>query len=159
MNPSQNASPTPTPSNAPTPTAHSAPPRAAEERFVKTFHDSKWRIGFWLKTIFTLSIWYWVVYRHNRIDLTTIKVSQRRGSIFTNNETSLYISDIRDITLNQSFLGRLLNYGDLGISSAGSSGSEISMIGIGGAGELRALLFDLRDGKLDDPKLQKYLHT
>ena len=77
---------------------------------------------------------------------------QQRGNWLTSNETSVLLSNITDVTLNRSFLGRLGNYGDLLISSAGSSGSEISVIGLAGAEQLRTAVFDLRDGKLDELK-------
>jgi|GEM_PF-863351 hypothetical protein len=139
--------PTPRPQNAPLP----------DEQTIRTFRESKWRFAFWFKTIITLSIWYWSIYRHNSLTLTTLKVTQRRGSWVSHNETALYINDIRDITTNQSILGRIFGYGDIAISSSGGTGSEIAMRGMSDANLLRELLFDLRDGDLDSPKLQSVM--
>ncbi len=130
-----------------------APSPQEPERTLKSFRESKARFGFWWRAILTLSIWYWTVYRHNKIDLTTRRVVQQRGNWVSQNETSILLTNVTDVTLNRSFLGKLLNHGDIMISSAGSSGAEISARGLADADELRSAIFDLRDGKLDETKL------
>jgi membrane protein YdbS with pleckstrin-like domain len=130
-----------------------AAPTQEPERHLKSFRESKARFGFWWRAILTLSIWYWTVYRHNKIDLTTRRVVQQRGNWLSQNETSVLIGNVTDVTLNRSFMGKLSNYGDISISSAGSSGAEINATGLAGADELRSAIFDLRDGKLDETKL------
>jgi len=130
------------------------PPQQPEaERHLKTYRECKVRFGFWWRTIVSLSIWYWTVYRHNKIDLTTRRVVQQRGTWTSQNETSVLLSNVTDVTLNRSFLGRIFNYGDIQISSAGSAGSEISAFGLTGAEELRSAVFDLRDGRQDEVTL------
>ena len=128
-------------------------PAITPERHLKTYRESKVRFGFWWRAIISLSIWYWTVYRHNKIDLTTRRVVQQRGTWTSQNETSVLLTNVTDVTLNRSFLGRIFNYGDIQISSAGSAGSEISAIGLTGAEELRSAVFDLRDGRQDEAKL------
>lgn len=128
-------------------------PTQEPERHLKTFRESKTRFGFWWRTLLSLSIWYWTVYRHNKIDLTTRRVVQQRGTWTSQNETSVLLVNVTDVTLNRSFLGRIGNYGDIMISSAGSSGAEINAIGLSGADELRSAIFDLRDGVLDETEL------
>ncbi len=122
-----------------------------------TFRESKWRFTFWLKAIGTLSLWYWTVYRHNSITLTSEKVIQRRGTWVSSNETAIYIRDIRDVTTNSSIFGKIFGYGDIILSSSGGMGAEIKAIGLAGADTARQLVFDLRDGRLDDPRLQAML--
>lgn len=131
------------------------PPAVSQEseRHLKTFRESKARFGFWWRTIISLSIWYWTVYRHNKIDLTTRRIVQQRGTWTSQNETSVLLINVTDVTLNRSFLGRLGNYGDIMVSSAGSSSTEISAIGLSGADDLRSAIFDLRDGALNEAKL------
>ena len=145
---------TPTPITPPQPATPTLPPA---ERTLRTFRESKWRFMFWVKAIFTLSIWYWSVYRHNYITLTTEKVIQRRGSWVSHNETAIYIRDIRDVTTNSSILGKIFGYGDIILSSSGGMGAEIKAVGLAGADTARQLVFDLRDGRLDDPKLQSLM--
>jgi uncharacterized membrane protein YdbT with pleckstrin-like domain len=127
------------------------------ERTLKVFKESKWRPGFWIRTILTLSIWYWTVYIHNRIELTNRRVVQKRGTWLSRNETSILLANITDVSVNQSFLGRIFNYGDISISSAGSSGAEIAKFGISSAPQLRDLVFDLRDGRLDETQIAQVL--
>lgn len=142
-------------SQQPAPTSPAPPvqPPADVERPLKTYRESKARFGFWWRAILSLSLWYWTVYRHNKIDLTTRRVVQQRGNWLSQNETSVLLPNVTDVTLNHSFLGKLFNYGDIQISSAGSSGSEISALGLTGAAELRSAVFDLRDGRNDEVKL------
>ncbi|KXK23838.1 MAG: Bacterial membrane flanked domain protein [Chloroflexi bacterium OLB15] len=143
----------PTPIRPPQPSG-SMPPA---EQTLHIFRESKWRFMFWIKSIISLSLWYWSVYRHNYIALTTEKVIQRRGSWISHNETAIYIRDIRDVTTNSSIWGKIFNYGDIILSSSGGMGAEIKAIGLAGADTARQLVFDLRDGRLDDPKLQAML--
>ncbi|MBE2183344.1 MAG: PH domain-containing protein [Anaerolineae bacterium] len=154
MSATPGANPTsPTPIKPPQP-VHTLPP---SEITLRTFRESKWRFMFWIKVIVSLSIWYWTVYRHNSITLTTEKVIQRRGSWISNNETAIYIRDIRDVTTNSSIFGKIFGYGDIILSSSGGVGAEIKAIGLAGADIARKFVFDLRDGRLDDPRLQTML--
>jgi membrane protein YdbS with pleckstrin-like domain len=129
--------------------------RNEPERALGTWRQSKWRLGFWVRAVFTLSLWYWLVYRQNYIMLTTRRVSQRRGWLLATNETALSIENITDVTVNKGPLGSLFGYGDITIQSPGSSGSEISAIGLADPERLRGLIFDLSDGRLDGGNLFK----
>jgi len=120
------------------------------ETVVGVWHESKAHLPFWLKTIFTLSLYYWLVYKHNDIKLTTRRVNQRRGNLFTINETSMSIENITDVDVNMSMLGRIFNYGDISIQTPGSSGAEIRVVRLSNPDKLREAIFDLRDGKLDE---------
>lgn len=119
------------------------------EILVGIWHHSRWRLAFWLKTILTLSIYYFTVHKHNYIAVTNMTVTQKRGTILSGNETTMRVDQITDINLNQSMLGGIFNYGDITIQSAGSGAAEISMHGIANPRKLREVLVDLRDGKLD----------
>jgi hypothetical protein len=120
------------------------------ERPVRIFRESKWNVQFWLKSMLTLGLWNLLVYRHNSIELTTRRVIQHRGSILTKNDTSMSIANITDITVNQSFLGRVFSYGDITINSAGANSAEISARRYEAAPLLRDFIYDLRDGRLDE---------
>jgi hypothetical protein len=123
------------------------------EKTVGTFRESRWSLGFWFRTIITLGLYWFLIHRFNEIRLTTRRVMQRRGSIFTQNETSMSIENITDVTVNRSAMGKLLGYGDIDIQSAGSSGTEIRQNRLAGADKLRDAVFDLRDGRFDETKL------
>lgn len=120
------------------------------EQTIGVWRRSMWTGGFWWRTIFTVGLYVVLLWRMNQITLTTRRITQRRGSIFTGNETSISIKDITDVTINQSFLGSLLNYGDVVVQSAGSNAAEISFAGLSSAKNLRDKIFDLQDGKIDE---------
>lgn len=122
------------------------------EKTLGYWHESKANVYFWLRTILTLSIWYWLVFRHNSIQLTTRRVMQRRGSILTQNETSASIENITNVDVNMSLLGRMFNYGDIKIQTAGTAAAEIQATRLTNPDKLRDAIFDLRDGKLDEVK-------
>ena len=120
------------------------------EKLLGEWHESKASPRFWLLSIITLSLYYWLDYRHNMIRLTTRRVTQRRGNILTHNETSASIENITNVDVNMSLLGRMFNYGDINIQTAGSSGAEIQANRLASPDKLRDAIFDLRDGKLDE---------
>lgn len=121
------------------------------EQHIATWHESKARPGFWLRTIFSLGLWYLLVYKHNYIAVSNQLITQKRGSFFSGNETTMRVDRVTDINLNQSFLGNLMNYGDITIQSAGSGEAEIVKHAIASPRKLRQVILDLRDGVLDNP--------
>ncbi len=120
------------------------------ETVVGVWRGSKSHLGFWLRSIFSLSLWYFLVYKQNSITLTTRRLTQTRGNILTRNETSIDLSKISNIVVNRSALGSLLGYGDIVVESAGTDSSEISFVGMERPEKLRDAVFDLQDGKLDE---------
>lgn len=123
------------------------------ERTIGIWRQSKWYGGFWLRTILTLGLWYFLVHKHNYITLTTRRVMQKRGNFITSNETALSIENITDVTINKGPLGSILGYGDVSIQTSGSSASEVSMVAVAGPDKLRNAIFDLLDGRFDETKL------
>ena len=121
------------------------------EQFIGIWRESKARPGFWIRAILSLGLWVIIIWRQNYIEVTNMTIHQRRGSIFSGNETTMRVDRVTDIGLNQSFLGGVFNYGDVIIQSAGSAEAEIVMHGVGAPRKLRQVLLDLRDGVLDNP--------
>ena len=121
------------------------------EQKIGVWHESKARPGFWLRAILSLGLWVLFVWKHNYIEVTTMTVTQKRGTAFSGNETTMRVDRITDINLNQSFLGGIFNYGDIAIQSAGSGEAEISKKGMANPRRLREVILDLRDGVLDNP--------
>lgn len=120
------------------------------EKNIGEWHESKVTLRFWLLSIVTLSLYYWLFFRQNVIRLTTRRIVQRRGSIFTQNDTSTSIENVTNVDVNIGFLGRIFGYGDITIQTAGSSGAEIQALRLQRPDKLRDAIFDLRDGKLDE---------
>jgi uncharacterized membrane protein YdbT with pleckstrin-like domain len=123
-----------------------------KEQEVGVWRGSKANLQFWFSTIITLSLFYWLHYRHNAITLTTRRITQLRGNIFTSNETSISIQNVTNIDVNISLLGRIFNYGDISIQSAGSDATEIYFVRLANPTRLREIIFDLKDGKYDETK-------
>jgi membrane protein YdbS with pleckstrin-like domain len=123
---------------------------AGPETPIGEWHATTASPKFWLYTIITLSLYYFLVHRYSRINLTTRRVTQHRGSILTSNDTTMSVTNVTDITVNQSVLGRLFNYGDIVIQSAGSGASEIAFVGLHDPVRLREAIYDLKDGTLDE---------
>ena len=124
-----------------------------QEKTVGVWHESKASLRFWLLSIVTLSLYYWVNYKHNFIALTTRRLTQHQGNILTSNQESMSIENITDVDVNMSLLGRIFNYGDITIQTAGSGTAEIYAARLSNADKLRDAIFDVRDGKLDETKL------
>jgi len=122
------------------------------ERTVGVWRRSRWSWSFWWRTIVTLSLYYWLLWRKNQITVTTRRISQRRGNVLGGTETTLDLEKITDITIDEPAFGAIFNYGNVRIQSAGSSESEISFDMLGRAKKLREVIFDLRDGKWDEKK-------
>jgi membrane protein YdbS with pleckstrin-like domain len=81
--------------------------------------------------------------RSIRFTITSKSVIAEEG-IVGRRRRELRISDIREATVNQTFIGRLLRVGDVGIDTAASPGVEIEMKGIRRPAEVLALLNSLR---------------
>jgi hypothetical protein len=122
----------------------------AQEQKIGVWRRSMWTWGFWWRTITTLTLYVWLLWRRNQITVTTRRVSQRRGNILGGEETSLSIHNITDISVDTPPLGAIFGYGDIEVQSAGSSEAEIAFKGLGRVKKLREVLFDLKDGVADE---------
>jgi uncharacterized membrane protein YdbT with pleckstrin-like domain len=123
------------------------------EKHVAVFRRSPRSWGFWWRTIVTLGLYILTNWRLNQISLTTRRLTQRRGNILTGNETAMSLERVTDINVNKSLLGSILGYGDIVIQSAGSDSAEISFSSLQNPDKLRELIFDVKDGRLDEEKL------
>jgi membrane protein YdbS with pleckstrin-like domain len=123
------------------------------EKVVGVWHESKASPRFWLLSIITLSLYYWLIFKHNEIRLTTRRLTQKRGNILSSNDTTMSLENITDVSVNMSMLGRIFNYGDISVQTPGSGGAEINAVRLSNPDKLREAIFDLRDGKLDETKL------
>lgn len=119
------------------------------EEVVAEFRRSTRTLGFWWRTILTLSLYYWILWRRNKITVTTRRIIQRTGNIIGGEETSVQLTRITDVTVKTGGLGSLLGYGLIQIQSAGSGTAEISFDGIARPHRLKDIIFDLQDGVID----------
>jgi len=120
------------------------------EEIVAEFRRSTRTLGFWIRTIGTLGLYYFLLWRRNEITVTTRRVVQRTGNLIGGQETSIQLSRITDVTVRTGSFGAIFGYGEIQIDSAGTSGSEIRFEGIARPHKLKDIIFDLQDGVLDD---------
>jgi DNA-directed RNA polymerase subunit RPC12/RpoP len=69
---------------------------------------------------------WWVESRIQSLTLTSERLIYRSG-IIRRNTSEMRHDDVRNLKVHQGFLERMLNYGDIAISSAGQSDMEIIM--------------------------------
>ncbi len=72
--------------------------------------------------------WY-IRTRMVTLTISTKRTSLREG-IFSKQTTEVQHDDIRNLQIDQSFLQRILNVGDIAISSSGQDGLEVVAVGI-----------------------------
>ena len=117
------------------------------ETTIGVWKGSKANLHFWARTILTLSLYYWFVYLYNDITLTTLRVTQRRGSLLQSKEGTLSVDSITDVSVRVSFLGEIFRYGDVQILTAGSRQSEIGFYRLENPNGLREAVFAVRNGQ------------
>ncbi|MFP4320890.1 MAG: PH domain-containing protein [Anaerolineales bacterium] len=123
---------------------------AEREETIGVWRRSVWTWGFWWRTIVTLTLYYWILWRRNQITVTTRRISQRRGNILGGDETTLSIVNVTDVSIDTPPLGAVFGYGNIEVQSAGSNEAEITFNGLGRARKLREVIFDLKDGTPDE---------
>ena len=79
----------------------------------------------------------------SKLTVTPQRVILRKG-IISRNEDEIRISDVRNIVLRQSICGRILDYGNVGFSTAGQSNVEVTMFTIDNPRRVREIVQDLR---------------
>jgi len=75
--------------------------------------------------------------------ITTKRVIMERG-ILNKDRHEVRISDIREVNLDQTFAGRILRFGSVGLDTAAEVGGEINMVNIPDPRRVLELLHSLR---------------
>lgn len=79
-------------------------------------------------TVVTIGAAYFIyrffAWRNEFMVVTPVRVLLQRG-VFTRSTREIPLGKINDVTCSQSFLGRMLNYGNMTLDSANSAGSEV----------------------------------
>jgi uncharacterized membrane protein YdbT with pleckstrin-like domain len=86
----------------------------------------------------SLATW-WLRVINIRLIVTNERVTLRMG-VLSKNIREVFLSDIRSVQINQSFLQRILNVGHVEISSAASSDAEIRIDGIPNPNQVKELI-------------------
>lgn len=111
-----------------------------EETVLYDAFPSMWRsqpVGFVLAWILVIAFgigllilipWY-IRSRSTRLTVTPDQISLRTGWL-SKNTNDVFIENVRNIQVKQSFLQRMFDTGYIGISSAGQAGIEIEVTGL-----------------------------
>jgi uncharacterized membrane protein YdbT with pleckstrin-like domain len=107
--------------------------------YIAIRRHSKKTLKFWLKAIFTLGI-YWLFWHRSDYVALTEKSIVRRWGVVQRFERTVPLHRVQDVSIRQGILGRLLNYGELRIETAGGSSTEIAMETMDGPAQFRDLV-------------------
>lgn len=89
-------------------------------------------------------------FRH-QYTISADTVESREG-ILARNTVQILCSDIRALVVNQNVFGRLLNYGDLEISSAADAGIKVAFKGVPRPYNIRDIVLHLRHERVESPE-------
>lgn len=87
-----------------------------------------------------LSIAYTEIRRRRIAYVVTTHRIMKEAHLFSRRSSTLPMNRITDVHLDQSFFGRLFNFGDLFINTAGEGGFELVMERIPGPGDVKATI-------------------
>ena len=120
------------------------------EQEIMRVHESGKTFKFWLKMIFTLGL-YAIPWRSRCWILTDRRLIRHTG-VINIQERSIPLKNIQDVNYTSSLLGRMFNYGNLDVESAGQDDQE-AMINVGRAADFRAAIFEAMEhyGEEDFP--------
>ena len=120
---------------------------ANTEQEIMRVHESGKTLKFWLKMIFTLGL-YTIPWRSRSWILTDRRLIRHTG-VLNIQERSIPLKNIQDVNYTASLLGRMFNYGNLDVESAGQEDSE-AMVNVGRAAPFRAAIFEAMEHYGDD---------
>lgn len=115
-------------------------------------HESGRTIWFWLKIVATLGL-YTIAWRSRSWILTDRRLIRHTG-VINIQERSIPLKNIQNVDYSASLIGRMFNYGNLRVESAGDSDDDAEqMVNVGRAGEFRARIFEAMEhyGSSDYP--------
>lgn len=110
-----------------------------DEQELMRVRESGRTLGFWLKMLATLGL-YTIPWRSKCWILTDRRLIRHTG-VINIQERSIPLKNIQDVNYGASLLGRLLDYGNLRVESAGQDDVE-EMTNVGQADRFRQEIFD-----------------
>lgn len=95
------------------------------------------------KSWLTLGLYAVMLRMSTRYKITEQKINARYGMLSKESNT-IDLNDIKDIQLSQSGMERILGYGDLAFSTAGTGGTEIEFQNVPKPGKLKNKIEDAK---------------
>lgn len=128
---------------------HLTPPANAahsSDELLAEVHPSWWRYFWWLLFAWLLVplIVAWLKRASTVLRVYRGRVTLRRGLI-SRCERELFMRDLRSIDIDQGFLGRLVNIGNLTISTSATEDASERMEGVPNPARIRDLIIGLRE--------------
>lgn len=117
------------------------------ENEIMRVHESGRTFRLWLKMLFTLGL-YTIPWRSRSWILTDRRLIRHTG-VINIQERSIPLKNIQDVNYSASLLGRMLDYGNLTIESAGQDDQQ-AMVNVGRASDFRAAIFEAMEHYGDD---------
>ncbi len=118
----------------------------APERVIGIWRRSQATPGFWFRVIFTATLYYWLYYPRNRIELTNRRITQYLANLIGDTQISISLQNVMEVRVYNPPLGVLLGFGDVYIQTAsGSGGPEIMFKGIERPEQLKQAIFNVQD--------------
>ena len=128
---------------------------SVEERVLRTFHPTMFaqdpkRLG-WLTLLgvctcglgFVVMVPWWVELAYTRLEVTNRRVRLSKG-FWTKTSSELLLDHVRNVTVRQGVTQRMVDAGDVGISSSGQSDIELQVVGLKHPEQLRELIDSYR---------------
>lgn len=89
--------------------------------------------------MFGLIIWWWIARYTASLEITTKRTIMHHG-LFSRSTSEVVHDNIRNVTVDQSFLQRVYKVGKLGIASSGQDGIEIQVNHLPNPDKLREII-------------------
>lgn len=120
---------------------------ANTEHEIMRVYESGKTLKLWLKMIFTLGL-YTIPWRSRCWILTDRRLIRHTG-VINIQERSIPLKNIQDVNYTASLFGRMFDYGNLDVESAGQDDQE-AMINVGRAADFRVAIFEAMEHYGDD---------
>lgn len=109
------------------------------EQEIMRVRESGRTFKLWLKMLVSLGF-YTFAWRSKTWILTDRRLIRHTG-VININERSIPLKNIQDVSFSATLLGRILDYGNLDVESAGDEDVE-AMVNVGRAAEFRTKIFE-----------------
>lgn len=112
---------------------------------MRTYRESPFTLGCWLKLTITVGLYFfwWLA---KKITIDNRRVTLQSG-VLSKDERSIPLGRVQDVGVRQSLLGRMFNYGNVRIESAGGGSTEIQMNNVSNP---RSIRYELVEKERDD---------
>lgn len=107
-----------------------------------------------LLAILTLGIWWLILFIKKRLanvryELTSKRINIRKG-LFSTTENQVDLMRVNDISVEQSFLGKIFNFGTVTLYATDVTHPELRMTGISEPSNVKQMILDAVEKRQDN---------